>query len=120
MSWPDGIDWTVLACGAGTLLLRTLPFIAQRRSPTPRASSLARWWSAFTTAIGPSALGTLLVVSVWPLARGHEQRPDEAAVAVGVGLLAVWVTRARLGGLVGAMLAGALVYGVTKALLNAF
>lgn len=117
MAWPDPADWTVLTCGAGTLLLRTLPFIIRPRPAARQAGRLARWWAAFTTAIGPAALGTLLTVSVLPLIQGGAQ-PQPRAAAVVAGLLAVVVARLRLGGVVWAMLAGALVYTLFDAWLT--
>jgi len=104
----------VIACGAGTFLLRWLPiWHLRRRQTVPDAGQTARHGRArvqrFLAGIGPAALSALLLVSVWPFFRDASQPPRLFAAAA--ALIVVYVGKRLTRSVAGSTLAGALTYG---------
>lgn len=97
----------VVLCGAGTFLLRLLPIWQVRRKS--RGVSATGRVRAFLQGIGPAAITSLLVVSVWAMLRDSSNYGQPLAVLA--AMATIFIIKARLGGIAGPTLAGALVYG---------
>jgi len=102
----------VIACGAGTFLLRLLPIWRVRRGarvagPSRHAHDRVQ---RFFAGIGPAALTALLLVSLWPFFRDGSDTPR--LVSATIALIVVYVSKRLSRGLAGPTLMGAAVYGV--------
>ena len=103
------MDLTILACGIGTFLLRLLPILFNPHH-TETTDSFIKAVRGMMNAIGPAAITSLLVVSIWP--PEHAGLDPQYLGALAAGLLSVYLTRRTLGGITLPTLTGALVYGL--------
>jgi len=105
----------VIACGAGTFLLRFLPIwrLRRRQSTANAGRQTAQRGHArvqrFLAGIGPAALSALLLVAVWPFFRDASQPPRLLAAAL--ALIVIYVGKRLIRSVAGSTLAGALTYG---------
>ena len=65
MQHADSLWWVILLCGAGTFLLRLLPMRWMQRSQQGGQTPPPRLMGALQ-ALGPAAIGALLVAALWP------------------------------------------------------
>ena len=65
MQHADSLWWVILLCGAGTFLLRLLPMRWMQRSQQGGQTLPPRLMGALQ-ALGPAAIGALLVAALWP------------------------------------------------------
>jgi len=101
----------ILACGAGTFLLRFLPIWRARQQTQARAKPAQRLRvlsQRFFAGIAPAALTALLLVSVWPFFRAGEPARMEAAA---LALLVIYLCKRWTHNLAGSTLLGAVTYG---------
>ena len=106
---------TVLACGAGTFLIRYLPLLLHARLSGAKRPS-ARMRRALD-AIGPSAIVALLVVALSTIVAGPTLWKD--VVSVFAGLLGVAVGKRVTGEIAWGTLMGVLSYGLGLWLMGA-
>lgn len=104
----------VILAGLGTFLLRYLPLrkVAQRPASSKPRSARSQ---AFLQAIGPAAITSLLVVSLWPL---WTEPPASRALAIVLALASIVITRRFTRDIAIPTLVGATVYGVLVAWLT--
>ncbi|WP_043528173.1 AzlD domain-containing protein [Litchfieldella xinjiangensis] len=101
------LDLIVLLCGLGTFLLRWLPVWHARRERQQRPPPVVL--QRLLRAIGPAAITSLLVVSLWPIVT----QPENGApiLAVGLALLVMVIVKRFKGGIALPTLLGAATYG---------
>lgn len=100
--------WILVLSGAGTFLLRFLPIWRARRNPGTRSASPRL--RAFLQGIGPAAMTALLVVSLWPMARGNDHAAQ--GLITMAALTIIYLAKRWLGGIAFPTLMGALGYGL--------
>jgi|SRR5699024_2802087 len=100
----------VILAGLGTFLLRYLP-LRKTAKPTSSKPRSARS-QAFLQAIGPAAITSLLVVSLWPL---WTESPPYSAGAIILALLSIVLIRRFTRDIALPTLMGATVYGLVIA-----
>lgn len=101
--------WTVLACSAGTFLIRFLPMLWRQKGAGGRTPARHAMLSALD-AIGPAAVVALLVATVWSLIVPGSIAHDSVAVAA--GLIGVVLGKRFLRSIAWATLAGVAAYGL--------
>ena len=101
--------WVVLASGLGTLALRLWPMLWHQKSG---ANHLRPGLRHALAALGPAAIGALIVASLWPqLAVAQPLLPGLRLLAA---LAAIALTRKLAGGVAVPTLAGVLVFGALQ------
>ena len=93
----------IVLCGSITLALRLVPMLAMRRLADAGLSDRLRRALA---AIGPSALVSLLLLSLWPLLHALDNAPKSAATLIGLLVVALthfWRRNLALSVLMGAI-----------------
>ena len=100
----------VILAGLGTFLLRYLPLRTTARPASSKPRSARS--QAFLQAIGPAAITSLLVVSLWPL---WAQSPTRGPWAIMLALLTIVLIRRFTRDIAIPTLMGATVYGVVIA-----
>lgn len=99
----------VVLCGAGTFLLRWLPFWrARRRDADGQGADKLRGWLA---GVGPAAISALLVVSMISVVGSNSGTGGFITAAAALAIVAL-VRQACRGGVAVPTLSGALAYGL--------
>ena len=98
--------WVVLLCGAGTFLIRLWPM---RWHQGRGDEAMQPWLRGALQALGPAAIGSLLVASLW--SQWQWGQPVWQLARVLLGLLAIVLARRVAGGVALPTLAGILAYG---------
>lgn len=104
----NSLWWVILLCGAGTFLLRLLPMRWQQRNGDADLQPRLR---GALQALGPAAIGALLVVSLWPQLQAGLTSPLPV-LRLTAGVAAILLTRKVAGGVAIPTLAGVLAYGI--------
>lgn len=104
---PNDIWWVILLCGVGTFLIRLWPMRWQQKQGD---QAMPVWLKGALQALGPAAIGALIVASLMPSVLAPA--PWVPLLRVGVGILAIVIARWRVGGVALPTLAGVVMYGV--------
>ena len=102
----SGLWWVVLLCGLGTFFLRLWPM---RWHQGRGDEAMQPWLRGALQALGPAAIGALLVASLWSQWRWGQ--PAWPLMRVVLSLLGIVLVRRVAGGVALPTLAGVLVYG---------
>ena len=102
----SGLWWVVLLCGLGTFFLRLWPM---RWHQGRGDEAMQPWLRGALQALGPAAIGALLVASLWSQWRWGQ--PAWPLMRVVLSLLAIVLARRVAGGVALPTLAGILAYG---------
>ncbi len=101
--------WVILVCGAGTFLLRLLPMRWLQRSQQGGRTLSPRLMGALQ-ALGPAAIGALLVAALWPQWSWGE--PFWQLARLLLAIAAILLARRLAGGIAMPTLVGVLAFGL--------
>ena len=103
----DHYWWMILLCGLGTFVIRLWPMRWQQQQGD---RGMPAWLRGALQALGPAAIGSLLIVSLLPsLLSGEIFTP---LLRIIMGIAAIIMARKWIGGVAVPTLVGVLVYGL--------
>ncbi len=101
----------VLSCGCGTFLFRMLPM---KFNINEKLKNGSRSLHQVLMAIGPAAICSFLITSVWPEFQSNP--PLASAIVLLLSFTTIAVTKKLTGGIVFPMCCGVIIYGLLHAL----
>ena len=106
---PGALFWIAMACGIGTFATRLWPMLWLSKGG---ANALSPRLRRALAALGPSAIGALIVSSLWP--QVAVAQPVLPAVRIALAIAAILLTRKLVGGTALPTVAGVLVFGALQ------